>query len=81
MTPEQDKVARASFLAPIEIMAYDDNAAQEYGKLRAYNEVGVSRVSSCKAANSVNQTHHVLYRTCHHALISHQFKCQLANKL
>ena len=31
---EQNKIALAQFLAPLEIIAYDDLAAQEYGKIR-----------------------------------------------
>ena len=33
--PEQNKLALAQFVAPIEISAYDDVAAQHYGKIRA----------------------------------------------
>ena len=33
--PEQNKLALAQFMAPIEISAYDDVAAQHYGKIRA----------------------------------------------
>jgi tRNA(fMet)-specific endonuclease VapC len=33
--PEQNKLALAQFMAPIEIYAYDDVAAQHYGKIRA----------------------------------------------
>ena len=33
--PEQNKLALAQFIAPIEIYAYDDVAAQHYGKIRA----------------------------------------------
>ena len=33
--PEQNKLALAQFFAPIEIYAYDDVAAQHYGKIRA----------------------------------------------
>ena len=36
--PERNKVALAEFLAPISIMAYDDDAAQHYGRIRAYLE-------------------------------------------
>ena len=36
--PEQNKLALAQFIAPIEIPAYDDAAAQHYGKIRAYLE-------------------------------------------
>ena len=36
--PEQNKLALAQFMAPIEICAYDDVAAQHYGKIRSYLE-------------------------------------------
>lgn len=36
--PAQNKLAIAEFLAPLEILPYDDMAAQEYGKVRAYLE-------------------------------------------
>ena len=36
--PAQNKIALAEFLAPIEILSYDDMAAREYGTLRAYLE-------------------------------------------
>jgi tRNA(fMet)-specific endonuclease VapC len=36
--PDQNKIALAQFVAPLEIMAYDDQAAQYYGDLRAYLE-------------------------------------------
>jgi len=36
--PEQNKLALAQFIAPIEISAYDDVAAQHYGKIRAHLE-------------------------------------------
>ena len=36
--PEQNKLALAQFIAPIEIPAYDDVAAQYYGKIRAHLE-------------------------------------------
>jgi tRNA(fMet)-specific endonuclease VapC len=36
--PEQNKLALLQFLAPLEILAYDDMAAQEYGRVRAYLE-------------------------------------------
>jgi len=32
---EQNKLALTQFIAPIEIMSYDDAAAQHYGKIRA----------------------------------------------
>ena len=34
----QNKLAIMEFLAPLEILPYDDMAAQEYGKVRAYLE-------------------------------------------
>lgn len=36
--PDQNRIALAEFLAPLEILSYDDMAAQEYGKIRAYLE-------------------------------------------
>ena len=33
--PDQNRIALAEFLAPLEILSYDDMAAQEYGKIRA----------------------------------------------
>ncbi|MDY6990968.1 MAG: type II toxin-antitoxin system VapC family toxin [Thermodesulfobacteriota bacterium] len=36
--PDQNKIALAEFLAPLEILSYDDMAAQEYGQIRAYLE-------------------------------------------
>jgi tRNA(fMet)-specific endonuclease VapC len=36
--PEQNKLALAQFMAPIEISAYDDVAAQHYGNIRAHLE-------------------------------------------
>ena len=36
--PAQNKLALAEFLAPVEVVPYDDMAAQEYGQLRAYLE-------------------------------------------
>jgi tRNA(fMet)-specific endonuclease VapC len=36
--PEQNKLALTQFVAPIEIPAYDDAAAQYYGEVRAYLE-------------------------------------------
>ncbi len=35
---EQNKLALVQFIAPIEISAYDDVAAQHYGKIRAHLE-------------------------------------------
>ena len=36
--PEQNKLALAEFLAPLEILPYDDLAAAKYGDLRAFLE-------------------------------------------
>jgi len=36
--PEQNRMALAQFLAPLEIASYDDEAAQYYGELRAHLE-------------------------------------------
>jgi tRNA(fMet)-specific endonuclease VapC len=36
--PEQNKLALAQFIAPIEIPAYDDAAAHHYGVIRAHLE-------------------------------------------
>ena len=38
LKPQQNKLALTEFLAPIEILPYDDMAAQYYGELRAYLE-------------------------------------------
>lgn len=36
--PDQNRMALAQFLAPLQIAPYDDMAAQEYGRLRALLE-------------------------------------------
>jgi len=36
--PAQNKICLLEFLAPLEIISYDDVAAQEYGKIRTYLE-------------------------------------------
>jgi len=36
--PDQNKIALAQFIAPLEILPYDDQAAQQYGDLRAHLE-------------------------------------------
>lgn len=36
--PAQNKLALSEFLAPIEILPYDDMAAQEYGQIRVHLE-------------------------------------------
>ena len=34
--PEQNRAALIAFLAPLEVLPYDDMAAQHYGELRAH---------------------------------------------
>ena len=36
--PGQNKIALTQFIAPLDILSYDDEAAQYYGQLRAYLE-------------------------------------------
>jgi tRNA(fMet)-specific endonuclease VapC len=36
--PQQNRIALAEFLAPLEILSYDDMAAQAYGRIRAVLE-------------------------------------------
>ena len=36
--PEQNQIALAQFLAPLEILSYGDDAAPQYGRLRAFLE-------------------------------------------
>jgi len=36
--PEQNQIALAQFLAPMEILSYGDEAALQYGRLRAFLE-------------------------------------------
>ena len=36
--PDQNQFALTQFLAPLEILPYDDEAAQRYGRLRAFLE-------------------------------------------
>jgi tRNA(fMet)-specific endonuclease VapC len=36
--PAQNQIALAQFIAPLEILPYDDNAAQYYGNLRSHLE-------------------------------------------
>ena len=36
--PEQNQMALMQFIAPLEILPYGDEAAQQYGRLRAYLE-------------------------------------------
>lgn len=44
--PEQNRSALAQFLAPIEILPYDDAAAQHYGELRVYLEKSGAPIGS-----------------------------------
>lgn len=43
--PEQNKIALAKFLAPIDILLFDDLAAQSYGRIRAGLEKNGSPIS------------------------------------
>lgn len=36
--PQQNQIALAQFVAPLEILPYDDGAAQYYGEIRTYLE-------------------------------------------
>ena len=36
--PEQNQIALTQFIAPLDILSYDDEAAQYYGELRAHLE-------------------------------------------
>lgn len=36
--PDQNKIALTQFIAPLEILPYDDQAAEHYGDLRAFLE-------------------------------------------
>ena len=44
--PQQNKLALTEFLAPIEILPYDDMAAQQYGELRALLETKGTPIGS-----------------------------------
>ncbi len=44
--PEQNKIALAQFVAPIEISPYDDSAAQHYGNIHAHLERHGSPIGS-----------------------------------
>lgn len=44
--PDQNQFALAQFLAPLEILSYDDEAAQQYGGLRAFLENQGSPIGS-----------------------------------
>ena len=43
---EQNRAALAKFLLPLEVMPYDEDASQAYGKLRAFLEKGGRGVGS-----------------------------------
>ena len=56
--PEQNKLALAQFIAPIEISAYDDVAAQHYGVIRAHLERQATPIGSLDmliAAHALSQ--------------------------
>ena len=38
LRPEANKLALIEFLAPIEVLPYDDMAAERYGRIRAFHE-------------------------------------------
>lgn len=38
LRPEQNRIALTQFVAPLEIVPYDDTAGQRYGELRAFQE-------------------------------------------
>ena len=44
--PEQNQLALAQFVAPMEILPYSDEAAQHYGELRAYLEKQCTPIGS-----------------------------------
>ena len=44
--PDQNQFALAQFLAPMEILPYGDEAAQQYGRLRAFLEKQGTRIGS-----------------------------------
>lgn len=44
--PDQNRFALAQFLAPMEILPYGDEAAQQYGRLRAFLEKQGSPIGS-----------------------------------
>ena len=56
--PEQNKLALAQFIAPIEILAYDDVAAQHYGVIRAHLErqgTPIGSLDTLIAAHALSQ--------------------------
>lgn len=44
--PKQNKISLLEFLAPLEVIPYDDEAAQEYGKIRTYLELQGTSIGS-----------------------------------
>ena len=44
--PEQNQMALVQFIAPLEILPYDDDAAQYYGELRSHLEEQVTPIGS-----------------------------------
>jgi len=47
--PDRNKMALAGFLAPLEVLPYDDMAAREYGRLRAHLERNGTPIGSLDA--------------------------------
>jgi tRNA(fMet)-specific endonuclease VapC len=58
--PEQNQIALTQFVAPLEIMAYDDGAAQYYGDLRA----GLERQGALIGAMDMLIAAHALSLDC-----------------
>ncbi len=58
--PEQNQIALTQFVAPLEIMAYDDGAAQYYGDLRA----GLERAGAPIGAMDMLIAAHALSLDC-----------------
>ena len=46
LKPKQNRMALTEFLAPIEILAYDDMAAQQYGEVRTHLEKNGTPIGS-----------------------------------
>ena len=58
--PEQNQLALTQFIAPLEILAYDDEASQYYGYLRAFLEKLGSPIGSLDLLIAA----HALSRDC-----------------
>jgi tRNA(fMet)-specific endonuclease VapC len=58
--PEQNRIALTQFIAPLEILSYDDEAAQYYGELR------VNLEKQCRPIGSLDMliAAHALSATC-----------------